>query len=54
MTAELYNDIEETTGEIDQKKVAELISMTLKDFEGNKEKVRAEVRALCEKYPLYE
>ena len=25
MTAELYNDIEETTGEIDQKKVAELI-----------------------------
>ena len=38
----------------DMKKVAELISMTLKDFEGNKEKVRAEVRALCEKYPLYE
>ena len=38
----------------DMKKVAELISMTLKDFEGNKDKVRAEVRALCEKYPLYE
>ena len=34
--------------------VAKLISMTLKDFEGNKEKVREEVAALCRKYPLYE
>ena len=34
--------------------VASLISMTLKDFEGNKEKVREEVAALCRKYPLYE
>lgn len=34
--------------------VARLISMTLKDFEGNKEKVREEVAALCRKYPLYE
>ena len=34
--------------------VARLISMTLKDFEANKEKVREEVAALCRKYPLYE
>ena len=34
--------------------VAKLISMTLKDFEGKKEEVKARVAALCKKYPLYE
>ena len=34
-------------------KIAELIAMVIEDFEGNKEKVIAEVNAICEKYPLY-
>ena len=34
-------------------KIAELIAMVIEDFEGNKEKVIAEVDAICEKYPLY-
>ena len=34
-------------------KIAELISMVIEDFEGNKEKVIAEVDAICKKYPLY-
>lgn len=34
-------------------KIAELISMVIEDFEGNKEKVIAEVDAICQKYPLY-
>ena len=34
--------------------VAKLISMTLKNFEENKEEVKARVAALCKKYPLYE
>ncbi|MBR3864764.1 MAG: serine hydroxymethyltransferase [Clostridia bacterium] len=38
----------------DMKTVAKLISMTLKDFENNREKVISGVKALCEKYPLYE
>ena len=38
----------------DMKTVAKLISMTLKDFENNHEKVISGVKALCEKYPLYE
>ena len=34
-------------------KIAELISLVIEDFEGNKEKVIAEVDAICKKYPLY-
>ncbi len=34
--------------------VGKLISLTLKDFEKNQDEVRARVKALCEKYPLYE
>ena len=34
-------------------KIAELITMVIEDFEGNKEKVIAEVDAICQKYPLY-
>ena len=38
----------------DMKEVATLISMTLKDFEGNRDEVRRRVSALLKKYPLYE
>jgi len=38
----------------DLKTVAKLIALTLSDFENNKESVREGVKALCEKYPLYE
>ena len=34
--------------------LAELIVMVMEDFEGNKDKVIAEVDAICKKYPLYE
>ena len=40
--------------EEDMAVIAECICLTAKDFEGNKEKVRAMVTQLCEKYPLYE
>ncbi len=40
--------------EEDMEEIAELISMVINDFEGNKEEVRKRVDALCEKYPLYE
>ncbi len=33
--------------------IAELIYLTLKDFEGNKEKVKAGVASLVERFPLY-
>ncbi len=39
--------------EEDMAEIAELISLTLSDFENNQDKVRAGVAALCEKYPLY-
>ena len=38
----------------DMIEVAKLISMTLKDFENNKEEVKARVALLCKKHPLYE
>ena len=41
-------------GEEDMKEVAELITLTLSDYEKNQDEVRARVKALCEKYPLYE
>ncbi len=40
--------------EEDMEEVAELISMVINDFEGNKEEVKNRVQALCEKHPLYE
>ncbi|MDD6763641.1 MAG: serine hydroxymethyltransferase [Clostridiales bacterium] len=39
--------------EEDMVEVGKLISMTIKDFEGNKEEVKTRVAALCEKHPLY-
>ncbi len=39
--------------EEDMKEIAELIALTLKDFENSKEAVKARVQALCDKYPLY-
>ncbi|MBQ7923599.1 MAG: serine hydroxymethyltransferase [Clostridia bacterium] len=39
--------------EEDMKTLARLIGMAAKDFEGNADTIRAEVKALCEKYPLY-
>ena len=38
----------------DMREVAKLISMTLKDFDGNADEVRERVAALLKKYPLYE
>lgn len=38
----------------DLEEVAELIALTLKDFEANRDEVVARVAKLCEKYPLYE
>ena len=40
--------------EEDLTEVAELIAMTLLDFEKNQDEVRERVAALCAKYPLYE
>ena len=40
--------------EEDMKEVAELITLTLTDFEKNADEVRARVKALCDKHPLYE
>ena len=37
----------------DMDQIAEAIAMTLKDFEGNKEKAIAIVKTLTDKYPLY-
>lgn len=39
--------------EEDMTEVAELISMIIKDFEGNKEEAIKRVKALCDKHPLY-
>ena len=39
--------------EEDMAEIAELISLTLKDFDANKDGVASRVRALCDKYPLY-
>ena len=40
--------------EEDMKEVAELITLTLTDFDKNADEVRSRVKALCEKHPLYE
>lgn len=39
--------------EEDMTEVAELISMVINDFEGNKEEAAKRVQALCDKHPLY-
>ena len=39
--------------EEDMVEIGKLIAMTIKDFEGNKDEVKARVKALCDKYPLY-
>lgn len=41
-------------GTEDMEVIAECMYLTATDFEANKEKVKAMVNALCEKYPLYE
>ncbi|MBQ3074056.1 MAG: serine hydroxymethyltransferase [Ruminococcus sp.] len=40
-------------GEAEMVKIAELISAAINDFEGNEDKLRAEVKAICDKFPLY-
>ena len=37
----------------DMREVAEIIEITLKDFDTKADEARAKVKALCEKYPLY-
>ena len=39
--------------EDDMVEIAELISMTIDNFEENKDKIRERIAQLCEKYPLY-
>ena len=39
--------------ENDLKEVAEIIAITLKDYENKADEARARVKALCDKYPLY-
>lgn len=40
--------------EEDMKAIAECIYLTAKDFDNSKEKIKADVTRICEKYPLYE
>ena len=40
--------------EEDMKEIAELIALTLKDFDNSKDAIKARVQTLCDKYPLYE
>ena len=40
--------------EEDMTEVAEIISMVIKDFEGNRSAAAERVQALCAKHPLYE
>jgi glycine hydroxymethyltransferase len=40
-------------GTDDMDSIAECISLAVHDFEGNREKIRAAVAGICEKYPLY-
>ncbi len=40
-------------GEAEMVKIAELISTAINDFEGNEDKLRAEVKSICDKFPLY-
>ena len=40
-------------GAEDMKTIARLFGLVAKDFENSADAVRAEVAALCKKYPLY-
>ena len=40
--------------EEDMVEIADLIALTLNDFEGNKDEVTSRVAKLLSKYPLYE
>ena len=40
--------------EDDMREVARIISITLKDFDNNQNEAKARVKALTDKYPLYE
>ncbi|MDO5124636.1 MAG: serine hydroxymethyltransferase [Eubacteriales bacterium] len=40
-------------GEAEMVKIAELISVAVNDFEGNQDKLRAEVKAITDRFPLY-
>jgi len=40
--------------EDDMREVAKLIALTLTDFDNKKEEIRQRVKALCDKYPLYQ
>ena len=40
-------------GEAEMVKIAELIYEVVYNFEGNEDKLRAEVKAICDKFPLY-
>ncbi len=40
-------------GEAEMVKIAELISIAINDFEGNQDMLRAEVKAITDKFPLY-
>lgn len=40
--------------EEDMVEVGKLIALTIKDFDNSQDEIRARVKALCEKYPLYE
>ena len=40
--------------EDDMVEIAQLINLTISDFEGNADSARARVKVLCDKYKLYE
>ncbi|MBO7170824.1 MAG: serine hydroxymethyltransferase [Clostridia bacterium] len=40
--------------EVERDEIAELITLTLRDFEAKKEEITARVTAICKKYPLYQ
>ena len=40
--------------EEDMEEIADMIYLTITDFENKKEEIRNRVKTLCEKYPLYE
>jgi glycine hydroxymethyltransferase len=39
--------------ENDMVEIADLINLTITDFENSKEAIKARVKTLCDKYPLY-
>ena len=40
--------------EEDMVEIAKLIKLTITDFENSQDEIRARVKALCDRYPLYE